>query len=105
MAERVFFLNTLKEGIDPLAYEDWIRRVDYPVARRQPAIVRYEVARIDGRLNSVDPSPCQYVEVIDVTSIEEYRRSLDGNPELDALLAEWAEYVAESTIVYGPVIS
>jgi hypothetical protein len=105
MAERVFFLNTLKEGVDPQAYEEWVRQVDYPVARRQPAIVRYEVTRIEGRLNGDEPSPCQYLEVIDVTSIDEYRASLDGNAELEALLAEWAEYVAESTIVYGPVLS
>jgi len=104
MAERVFFLNTLKEGVDPLAYEDWIRRVDYPIARRQPAIVRYEVTRIDGRLNSDEPSPCRYLEVIDVTSVEEYRQGLDGNAELEALLTEWAEYVAESTILYGPIV-
>jgi hypothetical protein len=88
MAERVFFLNTLKDGVDPRDYEEWVRRVDYPIARRQPAIVRYEVTRIEGRLNSDDPSPCQYLEVIDVTSIDEYRASLDGNAELEALLAE-----------------
>ncbi len=37
MAQRVFFLNTLHDGVDPAEYEDWIRRVDYPVARSSRA--------------------------------------------------------------------
>ena len=50
MAQRVFFLNTLKEGVEPAAYERWVREVDYPVARRQPAISSYVVTRIDGHV-------------------------------------------------------
>ena len=42
--------------------------------------------------------------MIEVTSIEEYRASLDGNEELEALLREWATYVGHSIAVYGEVI-
>ena len=105
MAERVFFLNTLKEGVDPAAYEEWVRRVDYPVARAQPAIESYVVTRLEGHVSGDGASlPCQYLEVIEVTSIEEYRASLDGNVELTALLDEWATYVGECVAVYGEVI-
>ncbi len=106
MAERVFFLNTLKPGVDPAAYEEWVRRVDYPVARAQPAIETYVVTRVDGHLSpdAEGELPCQYLEVIEVTSIEEYRASLDGNKELEALLVEWAEYVGECVAVWGEVV-
>jgi hypothetical protein len=104
MAQRVFFLNTLREGVDPASYEEWVRRVDYPVARAQPAIVSYVVTRIDGHVTGKGELPCRYLEVIEVTSLEEYRASLDGNPELEALLAEWATYVGHSTAVHGEVI-
>jgi hypothetical protein len=104
MAQRVFFLNTLKEGVNPAAYEQWVQEVDYPVARRQPAISSYVVTRVAGHVTGGGELPCQYLEVIEVTSIEEYRASLDGNVELEALLREWAEYVGESTAVYGEVI-
>ena len=50
MAQRVFFLNTLKDGVDTAAYEEWIRRRDYPVARAQPAILSYVVARLEGHV-------------------------------------------------------
>jgi hypothetical protein len=104
MAQRVFFLNTLKEGVDPAAYEQWVQEVDYPVARRQPAISSYVVTRLDGHVTEGGELPCQYLEVIEVTSIGEYRASLDGNVELEALLREWAEYVGTSVAVYGEVI-
>jgi hypothetical protein len=104
MAQRVFFLNTLKEGVEPAAYEKWVQDVDYPVARRQPAISSYVVTRVEGHVTGGGELPCQYLEVIEVTSIEEYRASLEGNEELEALLREWATYVGESVAVYGEVI-
>ena len=42
--------------------------------------------------------------MIEITSIEEYRASLDGNEEMEALLGEWSAYVAQSVAVYGEVI-
>jgi pyruvate dehydrogenase complex dehydrogenase (E1) component len=104
VAQRVFFLNTLKEGADPAEYEEWVRTVDYPVARRQPAISSYVVTRVDGHVVDGAELPCQYLEVIEVTSIEEYRTSLEGNEELEALLREWATFVDRSVAVYGEVI-
>jgi hypothetical protein len=103
MAERVFFLNTLKDGVDVAAYEDWIRRRDYPVARAQPAILSYVVARLEGHVIDGAELPCQYLETIEVTSIDEYRAGLDA-PELAALLDEWREFVGRSVAVYGEVI-
>jgi hypothetical protein len=103
VAQRVFFLNTLKDGVDPAAYEEWVRRRDYPVARAQPAIVSYVVARLEGHVIEGAELPCQYLESIEITSIDEYRAGLDA-PELAALLDEWREYVGESVAVYGEVI-
>jgi pyruvate dehydrogenase complex dehydrogenase (E1) component len=104
VAQRVFFLNTLKQGVDPAEYEEWVRTVDYPVARRQAAISSYVVTRVDGHVVQGDELPCQYLEVIEVTSIDEYRTSLEGNEELEALLREWATFVDRSVAVYGEVI-
>jgi hypothetical protein len=103
MAERVFFLNTLKDGVDPADYEEWVRRRDYPVARAQPSIRSYVVTRVEGHLAGEGELPCRYLEVIEVTSIDEYRAGLDA-PELAALLDEWREYVASSVAVHGTVV-
>lgn len=104
MAERVFFLNTLREEADPNAYEEWIRRVDYPVARRQPAIESYVVTRLDGMLQGGGSPPYQYLEVIEVTSVDEYRAGLSGNQEIEGLLREWSTYVESSVAVHGVVV-
>lgn len=104
MAQRVFFLNRLREGISAAEYEDWVQRVDYPVARRQAAIKEYTVTRLDGLVTGEGRPPYDYLEVIEITSIDEYRGSLEGNVELETLLKEWAEYVGESVAVHGELI-
>ena len=102
MAQRVFFFNTLHDSTDLAEYEDWIRRVDYPIARKQDAINSYVVTRIDGFVSGAGESPYHYLEIIEITDIEAYR-AID-NPEFKQLLEEWSTYVAESVMVYGEVI-
>lgn len=104
MAERVFFLNTLREGTDPNEYEEWIRRVDYPVARSQPPIESYVVTRLDGLIGGEGSPPYHYLEVIEVTSVDEYQAGLAGNDEMESLLREWSRYVESSVAVHGIVI-
>jgi hypothetical protein len=104
MAQRVFFLNTLRPGVKPSDYEAWIRRVDYPVARKQESIESYVVSRLEGTLSGEGEPPYQYLEVIEITSLDAYRAGIDGNAEFEQLLKEWATYVGESVAVYGEVI-
>lgn len=104
MAERVFFLNTLRKGVDPNEYEDWIRRVDYPVARRQPSVESYVVTRLEGLIQGDGSPPYEYLEAIEVTSVDEYRAGLTGNEELESLLREWSTYVESSVAVHGVVV-
>jgi hypothetical protein len=103
MAYRVFFLNRLREGADRAAYEAWIREVDYPVARRQDAILSYEVTRLAGTLDGTSPAPYDYLEVLEVTDLDAYR-ALGQKPEFEQLLAEWSEFVAEAVVVHGEVV-
>jgi REDY-like protein HapK len=100
MAQRVFFLNRLREGVDPAEYEAWIRRVDYPVARAQDAIRSYTVTRIDGTLSGEGESPHDYLEVIEIGDLETYR-ALASLPAFEQLLAEWSQYVAEAVMIHG----
>lgn len=102
--QRVFFLNRLREGVAPADYERWVREVDYPVARSLPAIRSYVVTRLDGMLADDAQAPYDYLEVIEITSLEEYRAALSGGPEVEAFFEEWKSYVGESVMVYGDVI-
>jgi len=103
MAHRVFFLNRLHDGVDPEEYEAWIRRVDYPIARAQGAIADYTVTRIEGTLSGEGESPYDYLEVIEITDLEEYR-ALGALPEFRQLLQEWSQYVSEAVMIHGGVI-
>jgi hypothetical protein len=103
MTQRVFFLNRLHEGANRDEYEAWIRRVDYPVARAQGAIRSYTVTRIDGTLTGEGESPYDYLEVIEITDLEEYR-ALGQMPEFEQLLREWSEFVAETVMIHGEEI-
>jgi hypothetical protein len=104
MAVRVFFLNKLREGVDPAEYERWVREVDYPLARGLPTIRRYDVARLEGMLQGDGDPPCDYLEVVDISDLDEYRASLSGGAEIEAFFEEWSSFVGESVAVHGEVI-
>jgi uncharacterized protein (TIGR02118 family) len=104
MAQRVFFLNRLREGVDPADYERWVREVDYPLARSLPSIRSYVVTRLDGLLMEEGKAPYDHLEVVEITSLEDYRAALSGGPEVEAFFEEWSSYVGESVAVYGEVI-
>jgi uncharacterized protein (TIGR02118 family) len=105
MAQRVFFLNKLRDGVDPAAYERFVREVDYPLARRVPTIKSYVVTRLDGLWEGGD-APYNYLEVVEITELEAYRESLDSDasPEVKEFFEQWSSFVGESLVVYGEVI-
>jgi hypothetical protein len=105
MAQRVFFLNKLREGIDHADYERFVREVDYPFARGLSTIRSYVVTRLDGLFGGGE-APYDYLEVVEITELEAYRKSLDpsGSPELQQFFDEWSRFVGESLVVYGEVI-
>lgn len=103
MTHRVYFLNTLRETTDPAAYEEWIRTGDYPPARANPAIVSYDVTRIEATLDGTGTPSIHYLEVLDVTDMETYREAL-ATPTFEKLLAEWSTFVASAEAIHGTVI-
>ncbi len=104
MAQRVFFLNKLRDGIEKAEYERWVREVDYPFARGLTAIDSYVVTRLDALLMGEGELPYDYLEVIEIAGIEEYQAALSGGPEVEEFFEEWSSYVGESVAVYGEVI-
>lgn len=103
MTHRVYFRNKLLPGVAPADYESWIRARDYPVARACRPILSYDVTRIEGTLQGTEEPAIHYLEVIEVTDIDEYRAAA-STPEVAELLKEWATYVELDEAVHGPVI-
>lgn len=104
--QRVFFLNRLREGVDPAHYERWVREVDYPLARRLPTIRSYFVTRLDGLLDKDGEPPYDYLEVVEITALEAYRRDLSpgSSAELERFVEAWSSFVGESLAIYGEVL-
>jgi REDY-like protein HapK len=82
-----FLISTLKPGVDPAEYERWVRERDYPWVRGRPTYRAYTVHRIRGPISGAAEACWQYLERIDVASLEQHARDL-ASPEGEALRAE-----------------
>ena len=100
---RVFFFNTLRDGVDGEDYERWLRDVDYPKARSIPSVVSYEVVRIDGPLRDAGVD-YDYLEVVEVTDLESYKADLAELPGRDAFVAELRSFVGPADAAHGTLI-
>lgn len=104
MATRVFFFNKLNDGVTAADYERWVVDVDYPYARSLPSILSYEVTPNSGALDGFGAQlDYDYLEVIDVTSMEEYGADLADAADF---FADWSSYVdqSRSAAVFGGII-
>jgi hypothetical protein len=88
----VFFLNRLKPGVDPEDYEQWVREVDYPIANSIPSILSYRTHRISGPYRHAH-AEYDYIEVVEVTDIDDYRRDLDELPQAKELRRQIVDYL------------
>ena len=98
----VFFLNKLRPGVRGADYERWVREVDYPTARALSTIRSYVVARTEATLEG-QPSPYDYVERVEITDVDAYRREL-ADPSMTDFSRQWSTYVGESLAVFGEEI-
>ncbi len=100
MRRRVFFLTHLREGIDPAAYERFLRDVDYPRTQELLPVSRYVATRIEGRAVSEGDVPYAYIEVLDIEDVEAYRAAFaNPSPEVGELIAQVFSYVDEKRAI------
>jgi len=94
----VFFLTKLKAGADQAAYEKWVKEYDYPQAKKNSKAIKFYTAYKVNEISKKD-SPYDYIEHIDMTSIEDYQKEME-EPWLKELLRQWSEFCdAESAVV------
>jgi hypothetical protein len=99
----VFFLARLRDGVTPEAYEQWVRSVDYPTARAIPSILSYKTHRIAGPYRQAT-TQYDYIEVVEVTNIDEYRRELAELPPAQELRRQIIEYLEPSDSYWGHLV-
>ena len=100
----VFFLTKLKDGADRTAYEQWVQEYDYPTCRKHfKSITFYQAYKVN-EISESD-SPYDFIEHIDMTSVEEYQREME-TPEVQELLRQWGEYIdgGSARVIYADSI-
>ncbi len=81
----VIVLFNLKENADPAEYQAWAHSRDLVEVNRLPSVDRFRVLRSVGLLGGADDPPYQYVEVIDLNSMEKFGEDIQS-----AVVAELA---------------
>ena len=71
-----FLISTLKAGVDPSEYEAWIRDRDYALVRTLPNYLGYTVHRIRAPIQGAEGSGWQYIERMEVRSLEQHDKDL-----------------------------
>jgi hypothetical protein len=89
----VFWMSRLKSGVPAADYEAWVHDFDYARAGELSSIQSYRVYRIEETFIENEPPPFDYLEVIEVTELEAYRRELNEHPAALAISQEWGNYV------------
>jgi hypothetical protein len=96
----VFWFSRLRPGVSAADYERWVRDVDYRMAKDIPSIVSYRVHHINGPCLG-ETTPYDYVEVVEITTIDDYRRDIQQHPAAQVIAAEIDHYVESAGNAWG----
>ncbi len=95
-----FLISTLKPGVKPEDYEKWVRERDYELVRTLPNYVSYKVHRIRKPITGAENAGWQYIERIEVKSLEQHDRDL-ASPAGVALREElYGKFLDRSKNIY-----
>ncbi len=89
----VMWFSKLKAGVDPEAYEEWVRKTDYALAKEIDCILSYEVYRVQGPFQHQVPGDYDYIEIVKITDLDAYREALQNHPSMDMIIAQIHTYV------------
>jgi hypothetical protein len=104
MQTRVFLFYKLKPGIDRAAFERRARDVEARLAADATPITSYALTRLEGALDDDSTAPYDYVEALEVTTLEDYKE-VGADPAVKAFLDDWERDVESYRIVHGVVVS
>jgi hypothetical protein len=97
----VFVFSKLRPGVDPKKYEKWVQEYDYPTSKKLKSIIHYRAYKVKGALEG--SSEYSYIEHIDVTDIEEYKKDLSTSVAKE-LLKQWSSFIGEAKVLFTEVI-
>ena len=88
---RIVCLFNLKPGVDAGNYEAWARGTDLPGANALKSVARFTVHKATGLFGADDKPPYDYIEVIDIHSMDDFVRDVT-DPKFQQVAAAFGEF-------------
>lgn len=101
----VFWFSKLKAGVDAAAYEAWVRHTDYRLAQGVAVIEHYRVHRVDGPMEGDGRLPYDYIEVLQVRDLDDYRTAMTKDPGFQQIISEIGAFVDSVGSAAGTMIA
>lgn len=95
---RIVCLFNLREGVDPDAYEGWARGTDIPGVNALGSVSGFTVHKATGLFGSDARPPYDYVEVIDITGMDDFIADI-SDPEFQKVAAAFGEFADNPTFI------
>jgi hypothetical protein len=84
-------LFNLKDQHQRKAYEEWARKTDLPTVTALPSVDTFKVHRVAGLFGSDEAAPYQYVEMININSLEQFGADV-ATDTMAAVASEFREF-------------
>lgn len=101
----VFWFSKLKPGANPEAYERWVRETDYRLAEGIACVEHYRVHRLVGPMEGEGSPPYDYIEVLAVRDLDDYRKALAQDPAIQQILAEIGQFIVGVGGAWGEILA
>ena len=88
---KIICLFKLQPGVDRAQYEEWARTRDIPGVRALGSIQGFGIHKATGLFGSENSPPYDYIELIDVDSIDGFVADV-STPEFQAAAAPFRDY-------------
>lgn len=95
---RIVCLFNLKPGVDRGDYEQWARTRDIPGVRALGSIQGFSIHRATGLFGSDARAPYDYVEIIDVETVDGFVADV-STPEFQAAAAPFRDYADDPVFI------
>jgi hypothetical protein len=95
-----YVITTLKNGVTPEEYEQWLREYDYRVAKTLPSIISYRTHRIEGPINGAERAGWHYIERIEVRDKDQYVKDLASPAGQELIRQLYDKYLERAKNVF-----
>ena len=96
-----FVINTLKPGVEPAAYEKWLREYDYRVAKTLPSIISYRTFRIEGPIHNLPAgAEWRYIERIEIRDVAGYQTDIASPAGQELIRQLYTDYCDRTKTIH-----